>query len=182
MDKKKRNYIIVALLAGIVFVYAVWPGVWWSLAKSFNPAPAISFSAGEVEGWETYSDPVMGYQFKYPREFKIVDNSSSPLLDGAVKEIVVEKENSQGKPDVFFTIDTLGNDFIGMGGIDFSMNGEKTGSIGCDYGTVCRIYLERNNTLVLVKSSFYPWQMMDEESRKILATLRFEPSQSDKNQ
>ncbi len=174
--------IAALIILAIAAFLMAWPGLWWFLAKSFNSVPSVGpLSGKDAEDWNTYSDPDLEYRFKYPQGSKVVDNSRSPVMDGAKKEIVVEKNDSQKKPDVFFTVDLFDDALMGVGGIDFSMNGD-TGSIGCAYGNFCRIYLEGRNAVVSIKSSPYPWLMMDGESKKILATLSFEPSQSDKNQ
>jgi hypothetical protein len=174
MDKKKRNYIIVAALLGIVFAYAAWPGLWWSLAKSFNREVSVGpLAAKDVEGWKTYIDQEFGFQFKYPDGFEAIDNFQYPVAEGAVKEIVVQKSGTRASSELFFTVDLFEAESVGVGGIAFSLNGEP-GSIGCTYnGGACRIYLEKRNALVLVKISPYPWSMIDSDARKSLATLKF---------
>lgn len=180
MDKK-RKLIIAAALAGTVLVYIIWPGLWWSSAKSFNQEVSIEpLAAKEVEGWKTYIDQDFGFQFKYPQGFAVIENFDHPVAEGAMKEILVQKAGTEASPELFFTIDIFEAESLGFGGISFSQNGE-TGSIGCVYDDACRIYLEKRKALVLVRTSAYPWEMIDSAAKKSLATLVFSDEPSIRN-
>jgi hypothetical protein len=174
MEKKQKQLLAAALLGVLAIgIYAAWPGWWWPLAKAFNPDPSISpLSAEETKDWNTYSDPVFNFRFKYPNGYEVVDNSARPVMVGAAREIAVKNSADSKSPDLFFAIDLFDDAFIGLGGIDFSLNGE-TESIGCAYGSGCRIYSEKNNAVISVKPSPYPWQMIDPAAKKILATVIF---------
>lgn len=174
MDKKRKKIIIAATFFIIVLGCAVWPKLWWSMAKAFNPEVSIQpLNEKDIEGWKTYADPEFGFRFRYPQGYAVIDNREQPATSGAIKEILVQKSGTEANPELFFTIDLLEAESIGIGGIGFSLNKEP-GSIGCTYAdSACRIYLDQRKALVSVKISPYPWEMIDSVAKKSLATLSF---------
>jgi hypothetical protein len=174
MVKLTKKTIIIALIAFAILVLLIlWPGLWWLIARQFNPAFSVN-PAGERDmvGWKTYTDSRRGFEFKYPAEFEVVDNYKSPFLLGAKGEVAVAKAGRFEKSGALLAIDSFNESFMDIGGIDFSLDREK-GSIGCSYGADCRIYLKNRRAVILAKASPNPAQMIDGRAEEILATLKF---------